>query len=47
MSPTQRTLAFLRKQGYTAAITERWNQFAHICRALWVSGHIPRQVSST
>lgn len=27
-SPTQRTLAFLRKRGYIVGITERWNRFA-------------------
>lgn len=26
-SPTQRTLKWLRDQGYTAAITEHWNSF--------------------
>lgn len=29
-SPTQRTLAWLRNQGYTAAVTEHWN--AHVRR---------------
>lgn len=29
-SPTQRSLAFLRDQGYTVAITERWNPFAKL-----------------
>jgi hypothetical protein len=29
-SPTQRTLALLRKQGYTCAITEHWNTFAKL-----------------
>lgn len=28
MTPTQRSLALLRKAGYTVAITERWN--AHV-----------------
>ena len=27
-SPTQLTLRELRKQGYTAAVVERWNQFS-------------------
>lgn len=27
-SPTQRTLALLRKLGYTVAVTERWNAFS-------------------
>jgi hypothetical protein len=30
VSPTQRTLFYLRKKGYTAVITERWNSFAKI-----------------
>ena len=35
MSPTQRTLAYLRKQGYTAVVTERWNHFAQIRQDLF------------
>ncbi len=34
-SPTQRTLEELRKRGYTAAITERWNPFAKIRQDLF------------
>jgi hypothetical protein len=34
-SPTQRTLAELRKLGYTAAITEKWNSFAKIRQDLF------------
>jgi len=34
-SPTQRTLAYLRKQGYTAVVTERWNQFAKVRQDLF------------
>jgi hypothetical protein len=30
MSPTQRTLKQLRDLGYTAAVTERWNQYAKV-----------------
>ncbi len=30
MSPTQRTLALLRRTGYEAVIVERWNQFAKV-----------------
>lgn len=30
MSPTERTLKYLRDQGYTAVVTERWNSFAKI-----------------
>lgn len=35
MSPTQRTLKWLRKDGYTAAITERWNPHAKIRQDLF------------
>lgn len=35
MSPTQRTLAELRKRGYLAAVTERWNPFAKIRQDLF------------
>lgn len=34
-SPTARTLAELRKQGYTAAIVERWNPWAKIRQDLY------------
>lgn len=34
-SPTQRTLAQLRKQGYLTAITEHWNQWAKIRQDLF------------
>lgn len=34
-SPTQRTLAELRKRGYMAAVVERWNQFAGIRQDLF------------
>ena len=30
MSPTQRSLALLRKQGYHCAIVEKWNPYAKI-----------------
>lgn len=30
MTPTQRTLAYLRKHGYTAAVVEKWNPHAKI-----------------
>jgi hypothetical protein len=29
VSPTQRSLKYLRDQGYTVAIVEHWNYFAH------------------
>lgn len=35
MTPTQRTLAEMRKRGYLAAVTERWNAFARIRQDLW------------
>lgn len=34
-SPTQRTLAWLRKQGYTAAVVERWNPHAKVRQDLF------------
>lgn len=35
MTPTQRSLAYLREQGYTVAIVERWNPFARIRQDLF------------
>lgn len=35
MTPTQRTLARLRNDGYTARVVERWNPWAHIRQDLW------------
>jgi hypothetical protein len=35
LSPTQRTLAYLREEGYTCAIVERWNPFAKIRQDLF------------
>lgn len=34
-SPTQRALAELKKRGWPAAITEHWNQYAHIRQDLF------------
>ena len=34
-SPTQRTLALLRKEGWTVAIVERWNAYAKIRQDLF------------
>lgn len=34
-SPTQRSLKLLRDAGYHAAVTEHWNQFAHIRQDLF------------
>lgn len=35
MTPTQRSLAYLREQGYTVAIVERWNPHARIRQDLF------------
>ena len=35
LSPTQRSLAFLREQGYLVSIVERWNPHARIRQDLW------------
>ena len=35
ISPTQRTIALLKKRGYTTAITEHWNAFAGIRQDLF------------
>ena len=34
-SPTQRSLAYLREQGYLVSIVERWNPHARIRQDLW------------
>ena len=34
-SPTQRSLAYLRAQGYTVAVVEKWNPYARIRQDLW------------
>jgi hypothetical protein len=34
-SPTERSLAKIRKDGYTAAVTEHWNAFARIRQDLF------------
>lgn len=34
-SPTQRSLALLRDEGWTVAIVEKWNQFARIRQDLF------------
>ena len=34
-SPTQRSLEYLRDQGYLCAIVEHWNPFARIRQDLW------------
>lgn len=34
-SPTQRSLAYYRRRGWTAAVTERWNPHAKIRQDLW------------
>jgi len=35
MTPTQRSLAYLREEGYTVAIVERWNPHARIRQDLF------------
>ena len=35
MSPTQRSLAFLRGRGYRVAICEHWNHYAQKRQDLW------------
>jgi hypothetical protein len=35
MTPTQRTLAYLRGLGATAAVVERWNAYAHVRQDLF------------
>ncbi len=39
-TPTRRSLAYLRKQGYTVAIVEHWNQFARIRQDLFDFGDL-------
>lgn len=34
-SPTSRSLAYLREQGYTAEVVEKWNPHARIRQDLW------------
>lgn len=34
-SPTTQTLGWLRKHGYVAAVTERWNEYARIRQDLY------------
>lgn len=35
MTPTQRTLKYLRDSGYTVAVTEHWNSWARIRQDLF------------
>ena len=35
VSPTQRSLEHMRKQGYTCQVVERWNQFARVRQDLF------------
>jgi hypothetical protein len=35
MTPTQRSLEALRKEGYLPVVVERWNPFAKIRQDLW------------
>ena len=34
-SPTQRSLTYLREQGYLVEIVEHWNPFARVRKDLW------------
>lgn len=34
-SPTQRSLEYLREQGYYCAIVEKWNSFTRVRQDLW------------
>jgi hypothetical protein len=40
MSPTQRSLAYLRKVGYTVGVLEHWNAWAKIRVDLWGFGDL-------
>src|SRR5438445_491540 len=40
ISPTQRSLALLRRQGALAAVVERWNSYAKVRQDLWRFGDI-------
>lgn len=35
MTPTQRSLAYLREQGYLVEIVEKWNSFTKTRKDLW------------
>jgi len=35
MTPTQRSLEYLREQGYLCAVVEKWNPHARIRQDLW------------
>lgn len=35
LSPTQRSLAYLRDEGYLVSVVERWNPHARIRQDLW------------
>ena len=39
-SPTQRSLSLLRERGYTVAVVEHWNAFAHIRQDLFGFGDL-------
>jgi hypothetical protein len=40
MTPTRKSLAILRKNGYTATVVEHWNGFAGVRQDLWKFGDI-------
>jgi hypothetical protein len=35
MTPTQRSLQYLREQGYLCEVVEHWNPFARVRKDLW------------
>ena len=35
MTPTQRSLQYLREQGYLCEVVEHWNHFARVRKDLW------------
>lgn len=46
-TPTSRTLAYLRKQGYTAEVVEKWNPFSRTRKDLFNFADIVAIGSST
>jgi hypothetical protein len=40
LSPAARSLAWLRREGFVAAVTERWNAFAGIRQDIWGFGDL-------
>ena len=40
LTPTQRSLKYLRKRGWRVAVTEHWNAFAHVRQDLFGFGDL-------